>query len=159
MPTEITLTPVATVHSPIREIMDDVWGGVVSRIELDASRFGAESLAGLSDFSHLEVVFALDRIPDSKIIWGARHPRGRQDWPEVGIFAQRTKNRPSRIGVTVCRLVSVEGLTIQVEGLDAIEGTPVLDIKPYMTGFGPRGPVREPEWAKELMAGYWKRAE
>jgi tRNA (adenine37-N6)-methyltransferase len=87
---------------------------------------------------------------------GARYPRGRKDWPRVGIFAQRAKNRPNRIGVTVCRLVSVSDLSIFVEGLDAVEGTPVLDIKPYMREFGPRGEVRQPAWSTELMSGYWR---
>ena len=86
---------------------------------------------------------------------GARRPRGNPDWPLVGIFAQRGKNRPNRLGVTVCRIVSVEGLTLEVEGLDAIDGTPVLDIKPVMSGFQPRGDLREPDWARQIMAGYW----
>ena len=73
----------------------------------------------------------------------------------VGIFAQRGKDRPNRIGVTVCSLLGVDGLTLRVRGLDAIDGTPVLDIKPVMRGFLPRGEVREPEWAGELMKGYW----
>jgi tRNA (Thr-GGU) A37 N-methylase len=87
---------------------------------------------------------------------GARHPRGRTDWPKVGIFAQRAKARPNRIGVTTCELVDVDGLDLRVRGLDAIDGTPVLDVKPYMQAFGPRGEVREPEWVAELMANYWE---
>jgi tRNA (Thr-GGU) A37 N-methylase len=101
------------------------------------------------------VVFLFDRVPDEKIETGARHPRGRKDWPEVGIFAQRGKARPNRIGLTVCRLLAVDGLRLTVRGLDAIDGTPVLDIKPVMTGFLPRGPIREPGWAKEIMREYW----
>jgi len=56
-------------------------------------------------------------------------------------------------------LLCVKELSIEVEGLDAIDGTPVLDIKPYMSEFGPRGPVRQPAWASELMSGYWTKAE
>ncbi|MCB1741566.1 MAG: SAM-dependent methyltransferase, partial [Gammaproteobacteria bacterium] len=78
-------------------------------------------------------------------------------WPKVGIFAQRGKARPNRIGVSVCRLRGVEGGRISVQGLDAIDGTPVLDVKPYMTGFAPRGEVLEPEWAVEIMREYWQR--
>ena len=77
------------------------------------------------------------------------------DWPKIGIFAQRGKNRPNRIGVSVCRLVKVEGLKITVEELDAIDGTPVLDVKPYIREFGPRGEVRQPGWATELMTEYY----
>jgi tRNA (Thr-GGU) A37 N-methylase len=82
-------------------------------------------------------------------------PRGRKDWPRIGIFAQRGRVRPNRLGVTVCRLVRVDGLVLHVEGLDAIDGTPVLDIKPVMSGFLPRGELREPEWARAIMASYW----
>ena len=73
----------------------------------------------------------------------------------VGIFAQRGKNRPNRIGLCTCRIIAVEGLAVEVEGLDAIDGTPVLDLKPAMRGFLPRGELREPAWATELMDGYW----
>ena len=73
----------------------------------------------------------------------------------VGILAQRAKSRPNRIGVTLCELVSVDGLALRVRGLDAIDGTPVLDVKPYFSAFGPRGRVREPTWVHELMRDYW----
>jgi len=156
MASGVEIVPIGRVHSPIREAVDDVWGDVTSRIDLDESRFAPDCLAGLDQFSHVEVLFLLDRIEDSEMIFGARHPRGRTDWPLVGIFAQRAKRRPNRIGATVCRLLAVEGLSIVVEGLDAIDGTPVLDIKPYMQQFGPKGPVQQPAWATELMSGYWK---
>jgi len=155
MYSQITLTPIGTVHSPIREPVGDVWGGVICRIDLDASRFTPDSLLGLDEFSHVEILFLFDQVLESQIERKARHPRGREDWPLVGIFAQRGKNRPNRIGVTVCRLRSVEQLAIEVEGLDAIDGSPVLDIKPYMPSFGPKGTVKEPKWATELMATYW----
>ncbi len=118
-------------------------------------RFGPEALAGLDGFSHIEVVFHFNQVGDTDIQTGARHPRGREDWPLVGIFAQRGKGRPNRIGVTVCRLLSVEGRALKVRGLDAIDGTPVIDIKPVMKGFLPRGEITEPAWASELMKEYW----
>ena len=86
---------------------------------------------------------------------GARHPRNRRDWPLVGIFAQRGRNRPNRIGVSICRIISVSGTRLEVEGLDAIDGTPVLDIKPVLAGFLPRGAIEQPEWAAAIMADYW----
>lgn len=135
--------------------IDDDWGDSRAVIELDPARFDDTALAGLDAFSHAEIVFVFDQVADDEIVSGARHPRGRRDWPKIGIFAQRGKNRPNRIGVTVCRVVSVSGLRLEVEGLDAIDGTPVLDIKPVMSGFVPRGEVREPQWAREIMAGYW----
>lgn len=151
----ISMTPVGVVRGGRGEPIDDDWGASRARIELDAARFGPEALAGLADFSHLEVIFVFDRVADDKIEYGARRPRGRADWPLVGIFAQRGKNRPNRIGLCTCRIVAVDGLAVEVEGLDAIDGTPVLDLKPAMRGFLPREDVREPDWAGEIMAGYW----
>ena len=152
------LIPIGIVRSSVRDIADDIWGGVICRIELDASRFTADSLIGLDEYSHVEILFLLDRIPEDRIEYGSRHPRGRTDWPQVGIFAQRAKNRPNRLGVTVCRLLAAHDLGIEVEGLDAIDGTPVLDIKPYLREFAPKGAVRQPAWATELMAQYWNTA-
>jgi len=155
---DIILRPIGTVHCPVREPADDCWGGMSSRIELDGGQFAPDCLAGLQEFSHIEVVFFFDRVAETEVHFGARRPRGRADWPMTGIFAQRGKDRPNRIGVTVCRLLAVDGLALVVEGLDAIDGTPVVDIKPYMREFGPKGPVRQPGWASELMAEYWGRS-
>jgi tRNA (Thr-GGU) A37 N-methylase len=87
---------------------------------------------------------------------GARHPRGNTAWSKVGIFAQRGKGRPNRLGVTIVEIVGREGRVLTVTGLDAIDGTPVLDIKPVMTEFLPRTPVRQPGWSHELMRNYWE---
>jgi tRNA-Thr(GGU) m(6)t(6)A37 methyltransferase TsaA len=137
------------------EVRDDDWDAESAAIELDASQFGADAVAGLEQFSHLEIVYLFDRVDPDGVERGARHPRGNREWPRVGIFAQRAKDRPNRIGVSRCRLLGLDGLTLRVAGLDAVDGTPVLDIKPYMNEFGPRGAVRQPAWATELMAGYW----
>jgi hypothetical protein len=83
------------------------------------------------------------------------HPRGNTDWPLVGIFAQRDKNRPSRLGVSRCRLQRVDGLDLHVTGLDAVAGTPVLDVKPYMIEFGPRGEVHQAAWSTQIMRSYF----
>lgn len=151
----ITLKPVGHVRGGRPEPVDDGWGAVRAEIELDALSFSPEALLGLAEFSHLEVVFFFDRVPEEKIETGARHPRGRTDWPRVGIFAQRGKNRPNRLGLCTCRIVGVQGTRIMVEGLDAIDGTPVLDLKPVMREFQPRGEVRQPDWATEIMSDYW----
>ena len=151
----LDITPIGRVSGGRDQPIDDDWGASRARLELDPSRFTPDALAGLADFSHAEIIFQFDRVPDEKIETGARRPRGRADWPLVGIFAQRGKNRPNRIGLCTCRIVAVEGLSVEVEGLDAIDGTPVLDIKPVMSGFLPRGEVREPAWSLELMRDYW----
>jgi tRNA (Thr-GGU) A37 N-methylase len=153
--TSFTMTPVGGVEGGRDKPEDDDWGASRAAIVLDADRFGPDALAGLETFSHAEIVFVFDRVTDAEIVTGARHPRGRKDWPLPGIFAQRGKNRPNRIGVSVCRIVAVDGLRLEVEGLDAIHGTPVLDIKPVLSDFLPRGEVREPAWASELMKDYW----
>ena len=152
--TEMGCMSVATVVGGRAEVLDDNWGNVTSIIRVHES-IPAESLAGLEDFSHIEVVFRFDRVREDKIEVGARHPRGRPDWPLVGIFAQRGKNRPNRIGVSRAELLCVEGRDVHVRGLDAIDGTPVLDIKPVMREFEPRGAVRQPAWATELMRDYY----
>jgi tRNA (Thr-GGU) A37 N-methylase len=73
----------------------------------------------------------------------------------VGILAQRAKDRVNRLGLSTCELLRVEGAVLHVRGLDAVDGTPVLDIKPYMEEFAPRTAVRQPPWSRELMAGYF----
>ena len=154
----IELQPIGHVRTTRRDLSDDYWGGLESRIELDSTKFDPDALAGVTDFSHVEVIFHFDQVPLDKIVAGARHPRGNTDWPKIGIFAQRGKNRPNRIGLTICRVVSVDGGALIVEGLDAVDGTPVLDIKPAMTEFAPRGDHRQPDWVAELMADYWLEA-
>jgi len=154
----ITMTPIGVVNSTIKVPQDDIWGGVVSRIDLDPTRFSSQSLAGLQEFSHVQVLFHLHLVTEDTVVTGSRHPRGRADWPEVGIFAQRGKNRPNKIGLSTCRLLRVEGVSLAVANLDAIDGTPVLDIKPYIIEFGPAGEVKQPAWATELMTGYFGKA-
>ncbi len=153
---KITLTPIGYVKSPRKEIEDDNWGDVVSQIAL-TDEFGEESLAGIEEFSHAEIIFFFDQVKREKIITGARYPRGRQDWGKVGIFAQRGKNRPNRLGLTTVKILKREGKVLYVQGLDAINGTPVLDIKPAMVEFQPKEKLRQPKWATELMSNYWKK--
>jgi tRNA (adenine37-N6)-methyltransferase len=152
---DIVMHPIGSVRGGRTTAEDDDWGRSTCRIELDGNVVTAAATLGLADFSHVEVIFVFDGVDPAGVCTGARHPRGRDDWPLTGILAQRAKDRPNRIGSTVCGLVSAAGLTVEVVGLDAIDGTPVLDIKPYLTGFAPRGEVHEPQWATELMAGYW----
>lgn len=151
----IVMEPIGHVRGGRAEAIDDDWGKSRARIDLDPARFTAEALAGLDGFSHAEILFVFDKVTDDQIVTGARHPRGNTDWPKIGIFAQRGKNRPNRIGLCTARIVAVNGLSLELEGLDAIDGTPVLDIKPLMHGFQPRGDIREPAWAGEIMKDYW----
>ncbi len=153
--TQVTLTPIGAVRSSRAATEDDDWDAVASSLEHDPAQFTADAVAGLDAFSHIEVVYFFDRVDPAKIETGARHPRNNLAWPEVGIFAQRGKNRPNRIGTTVCRVDRIAGLRIDVTGLDAVDGTPILDVKPWVREFGPRGDVRQPAWMTELMRAYW----
>lgn len=151
--TQFAMTAIGHVEGGRDAADDDQWSSVRAAIIIDT--LPATALIGLDGFSHCEVVFVFDRLPESAITTGARHPRGNPDWPLVGILAQRGRNRPNRIGVSVCRIIAVTGNRIEVAGFDAINGTPVLDIKPVLSGFLPREAVREPAWASAIMADYW----
>jgi tRNA-Thr(GGU) m(6)t(6)A37 methyltransferase TsaA len=153
--TQYTVRAIGQVVSARSARIDDDWGSVESVIRLDQGRFTPDSVAGLDEFSHVEVIFLFDQFDEEKVTLGARHPRGNEAWPKVGIFAQRASSRPNRLGVTTCELIGVDGLDVRVRGLDAIDATPVLDIKPHLREFEPRGDVRQPPWSSELMAGYW----
>lgn len=150
----ITLHPVAFVRSERSAVEDDGWDSVAASIVL-ADEIPDDALDGLSDFSHAEILFVLDRIDASDVVTGTRHPRGNPNWPRVGIFAQRGRNRPNRLGATIVRILGVDTRAIRVAGLDALDGTPVVDIKPVIREFLPRGEVRQPAWASELMRTYW----
>lgn len=148
------VVPVAVVASSRIEVVDDGWDHVATTISL-LPPFTEEAIRGLRDFSHVEVIYLFDRVDPDAVHTGARHPRGNRDWPEVGVFAQRVKNRTNRIGLSTCEILGVDGIEIRVRGLDAVDGTPVLDLKPYMEEFGPRSAVSQPPWSRELMAGYY----
>lgn len=144
------------MRSARTEPLDDDWDRITATILLDAEQFGPEVLWGLAEFSHVEVVYLFDRVDPEQVQMAARHPLGNPAWPRVGIFAQRAKARPNRLGVSACRLLQVQDLTVTVHALDAIDGTPVVDLKPYRSVSATRGEVRQPAWLHELMANYWE---
>ena len=152
----ITLKPIANIKNSRTEIEDDNWGEIISIIELDES-MPEEALLEIESFSHAEIIYYFHLVPESKIETGSRHPRNNMDWPKVGILSQRGKNRPNRLGATIVKVLKRDGRQLHVQGLDAINGTPVLDIKPVMREFLPREDVHQPEWATELMKQYWKK--
>ena len=149
-----TVKPIAFVRGGREQAEDDFWGGTQPRIVL-ADGIPTEALDGIEAFSHVEVVFLFDRVDPSKIVPGARHPRGNPEWPLVGILAQRGKNRPNRIGCSIVRVLGRDGRTLVVSELDATDGTPVLDIKPVFAEYLPREPVVQPDWSHEIMRDYW----
>ena len=145
---------IATVYNKRKEAVDDFWGDTISEIRLH-DHIPVEALDGIETFSHAEVLFVFDKVTDP-IVWGSVHPRGNTNWPKVGIFVQRKKNRPNLIGATICEIIKREGRSLWVKLLDAIDETPVIDIKPVWQGFLPQKEVMEPEWSKELMKNYYK---
>ena len=150
----IQLQAIGHVVSSITEGRDESWGEVIAEVQLDPSRFEPVALDGLREFSHVEVLFQFDQV--GEVENKSRHPRENPKWPKVGIFAQRGRKRPNRIGATICEIVSVHGVSVRVRGLDAFNGSPVIDIKPVMSEFLPdKQRVRQPQWSRELMTTYF----
>ncbi len=146
--------PVAYIRNERSEALDDNWDDVESVIEL-AGDVPSEALRGLEDFSHVEIVFLADWADDVPPGPWHRRPRGNERWPDVGVFAQRNKDRPNRILLTTVGLEDVAERSLRVRGLDGIDGTPVLDIKPVFRWSVPRGELRAPAWSEELGESYF----
>lgn len=146
------MQPVGYVQNQIHDKKDTAWGGDLSTIILENEYH--TGLKGLEGFSHAMVIFYLDQAKYEREAHLQRRPRDRDDMPMVGIFSQRTKDRPNNIGVTTVQIVSVDDKSLTVKGLDAIDGTPVLDIKPYYPVFDKRD-AHVPEWVDRLMEHYF----
>jgi len=145
--------PIGIIRSPVTEPVDADWGKVVSEIRL-RQEFAA-GLQGLAGFSHVVIVFYMHNatfVPERDLV---RQPQGRQDMPLVGIFAQRARHRPNPIGITAVKLLGVNGNAVTVQGLDAIDGTPVLDIKPYFPVYDRVAAPVVPAWVDVLMEDYF----
>ena len=128
-------------------------GDILSEIGVEPAL--AEGLRGMEQFSHVIVLYHMHRTefdPPSDLV---RRPRGRPDMPLVGVFAQRAKHRPHSIGVTTVRIVSLEGTLLRVKGLDPVDGTPVLEVKPYVPAYETAAGAVVPEWMQRLMEGYF----
>ena len=111
----------------------------------------AEGLDGIEGFSHVYVIFWLHKVKNRERRVLKVHPRGRRDLPLVGVFATRSPMRPNPIGLTLVELVERKGNVLVVRGLDAFDGTPVLDIKPCISETGGRK-FRFPDWWVRLKA-------
>ena len=153
MEKKIICKPIAFVKNNRYDKIDDNWSEVISEIELVDS-LPSECLDSIETFSHLEIIYYLNK--STKTITGSEHPRENPNWPKVGIFAQRKKDRPNHIGLTIVNLVKKDGRKLVVANLDAIDGTPILDIKPVFEEYLPKGRITQPKWTRELMKNYWK---
>jgi tRNA-Thr(GGU) m(6)t(6)A37 methyltransferase TsaA len=149
---QITLKPIGKVRNSIRRKKRGGWESAVSKIEL-APKY-TEALEGIEEYSHFLVLFWLSRVPPTargkklKI-----HPRSRPDLPLVGLFATRTQYRPNPIGLTQVQFLGRKGNILTVKGLDALNGTPVLDIKPISPKTEMPARFRVPDWYPRL----WKK--
>lgn len=151
---KIEMRPIAYVKNKREEIKDDNWADISSEIVLaeDIESFAFE---GIEAFSHLHIIFYMNQVNNEKAIIQFRHPRNDSSLPKLGTYAQRNKNRPNKIGLTTVELISRSGSVLQVKNLDAIDGTPILDIKPVMKQFQPSGEIIQPEWVDVIMSSYW----
>lgn len=149
----MNIEPIGIVRSPVQEPIDEQWGQVIAQIVIDDAL--AVGLKGIDQFSHLIIIFFMHRYTFDAARDLIRRPQERTDLPEVGIFAQRAKHRPNPIGITTVELIQVQGNSLSVKGLDAIDGTPVLDIKPYVPAFDTRLNAAVPDWIRKLMESYF----
>lgn len=153
METKFEVRPIGIVSNERIETIDDNWESVISTIIINDD-IPATSLMGIQEFSHLEIIYIFNRATNTQFEW-ATYPRGNKNYPLTGIFAQRKKERPNYLGLCTVELVEVKGNTLKVKYLDAINGTPVLDIKPVFREFEPKTIIRQPDWASDLMKYYW----
>jgi tRNA (adenine37-N6)-methyltransferase len=151
---DYTVRPIAYIRNDRAEVLDDNWDDILSTVEL-AQDVPSESLRGLEEFSHVELVFFADWAEDVPPGPWHRRPRGNTDWPDVGIFAQRNKDRPNRLLLSTVEIEGLSERSFSVRGLDGIDGTPVLDIKPVFRWSVPKGELRVARWSEELGENYF----
>jgi tRNA-Thr(GGU) m(6)t(6)A37 methyltransferase TsaA len=149
----ITLKAIGRVRNSIGKMKREGWESVVSEIILDPQH--EEALAGVEDYSHLLILFWLSRVQKAGRGMKKIHPKSRQDLPLVGIFATRTQYRPNPIGLTLVKLLGRRKNVLRVRGLDALNGTPVIDIKPTTPRHEFPKDIRVPKWYDQL----WKESK
>lgn len=151
---EINLKPIAFVRNSRTTPTDDFWETIISEIEL-AQDIPTEAFDNISDFSHLEIIYFFDKVENKEIVYKGR-PRGNPNYPIVGIFGQRKKDRPNAIVLCSVELIEHKNRKLKVKYLDAINGTPILDIKPVFKEFQAKSKIKQPDWVEDLMRNYWK---
>lgn len=140
---DILVKPIAFVRNEFKEAKGKIPREAISTIQLIAS-IPEESFEGIEEYSHLEILFYFHKA--TEVILGKSHPRNNNNNPKVGIYAHRSKNRVNHLGLTVVKLIKREGNTLTISGLDALDGTPVLDIKPVVERFLPQEKIKQPDW-------------
>jgi len=140
----MTLKAIGIVRSEIKQPSRQDCREIVSDIVIDSSL--TEALDNLDDFSHIIVLYWMHQVSALSQVATKVHPKGRYELPLVGLFATRAPYRPNPIGKATVRLLQRQGNILKVEGLDAIDGTPVIDIKPYIPGYDSVANPRVPPW-------------
>ncbi|MFF8786815.1 TrmO family methyltransferase [Streptomyces sp. NPDC015125] len=156
-PQRIEVETIATVVGGHLTPADDYQGGVESIIRLH-EKYGPQTLAGLEGFSHLVATWHFHLASPSDVAWHLRSPRGNPAWPQTGMHAHRNHRRTNQLAISYPRLLKIEGLDLHVTDLDAVDGTPLIDLGPWYPAMAPRGEVFAPEYVAEMLANYWKDA-
>jgi tRNA-Thr(GGU) m(6)t(6)A37 methyltransferase TsaA len=147
------LEPIAIVKNSRTTTADDFWGNVISEIVL-LDHIPVDAFDNIEQFSHLEIIYYFDKVDKDEIVYSGR-PRGNPDYPVMGIFSQRKKDRPNQLGLCTVELIEHRGRSINVKYLDAIDGSPVLDIKPVFREFELKTEIKQAPWVNDLMKYYW----
>jgi len=141
---EMTLKAIGIVRNEIKQPIRHGWREIVSEIVVNGNL--AEALDGLDEFSHIIVFYWMHQLPAGKPLPLKVHPMGKSELPLVGRFATRSPSRPNPVGQATVRLLERRGNVLKVKGLDAIDGTPVIDIKPYLPGYDSATDAKVPPW-------------
>ena len=145
-PPAMTLKAIGIVSNGIKQPVRHGWSQVTSEIVIDSAL--TEALEGLEEFSHLIVLYWMHRLPPRELSLKV-HPMGKPELPLVGRFASRSPSRPNPVGQSTVRLLERRGNILKVKGLDAIDGTPVIDIKPYLPGYDSASDAKAPPWTSQ----------
>lgn len=146
---------IATVFNDADNRCDENWNDIISTIALD-DKYSEETLSGLENFSHVEILYGFHRISKDEISTSKRSPRNNPQYPLTGIFSQRASKRPNLLGISIVKIKKVSNRSLIVSGLDAVNGSPVYDIKPVIREFLPeKSEIIQPEWASDIMKNYF----
>lgn len=143
---KIIITPLGKVRNGVKKPTLTGWDKIATEIVID-KRY-AKGLDGIEDYSHIIVVYWMDKEAECHL---KHHPQGRADVPYVGIFACRCPQRPNPIAISTVKLLSRKGSVLKVRGLDILDGTPVIDVKPYTPQYDVAKKGKTPAWIKRLV--------
>jgi len=140
----MSLKAIGIVRNEVKQPLRHGWREIVSDIVVDSNL--TEALDNLDEFSHIIVLYWMHQLPAGKQLSLKVHPMGKTELPLVGRFATRSPNRPNPVGQATVRLLERRGNILRVKGLDAIDGTPVIDIKPYIPKYDSATDAKAPPW-------------